>query len=154
MSEDDKSTKNRSLPVDWRPPDAWEPFVYRAQVDHVVDGDTLDCTFDLGFELYSTLRVRLLGIDTRELSFVSHSSEEYTRGMVHKEYAARWAREAAESSGREWPFVVKTELDQRGKYGRVLGYVFPRVTEPQSLVRPEQSLNEALLAAFDDVEVY
>ena len=35
-------------------------------VTKVVDGDTLDCVFDLGFDVRFESRVRLLGIDTPE----------------------------------------------------------------------------------------
>ena len=37
-------------------------------VDHIVDGDTLDVTVDLGFDITHKIRVRLLGIDTPESS--------------------------------------------------------------------------------------
>ena len=43
------------------------PFVYRVTaVKKVVDGDTLDAIFDLGFDVMYCSRVRLLGIDTPE----------------------------------------------------------------------------------------
>ena len=35
-------------------------------VTKVVDGDTMDCVFDLGFDVMFKSRVRLLGIDTPE----------------------------------------------------------------------------------------
>ena len=35
-------------------------------VPKVVDGDTIDCVFDLGFDVMFMSRVRLLGIDTPE----------------------------------------------------------------------------------------
>ena len=42
-------------------------FVYRVEtVSKVVDGDTLDCVFDLGFDVMVKHRVRMLGIDTPE----------------------------------------------------------------------------------------
>ena len=41
------------------------PFVYRIEaVTKIVDGDTVDCVFDLGFDVMFKSRVRLLGIDT------------------------------------------------------------------------------------------
>ena len=42
-------------------------FVYRIEaVTKVVDGDTVDCVFDLGFDVMFLSRVRLLGMDTPE----------------------------------------------------------------------------------------
>ena len=35
-------------------------------VTKIVDGDTMDCVFDLGFDVRFESRVRLLGIDTPE----------------------------------------------------------------------------------------
>ena len=43
------------------------PFVYRATIDRVVDGDTIDVTLDLGFDVkLHKQRCRLAGIDTQE----------------------------------------------------------------------------------------
>lgn len=39
---------------------------YKATVDNVIDGDTLDVSIDLGFKLTTRQRVRLAGIDTPE----------------------------------------------------------------------------------------
>jgi len=45
-------------------PDA---FVYQAELDRVVDGDTIDIVLDLGFDVkLHKQRVRLSGIDTPE----------------------------------------------------------------------------------------
>ena len=45
-------------------PDA---FVYQAELDRVVDGDTVDVILDLGFDVkLHKQRVRLAGIDTPE----------------------------------------------------------------------------------------
>ena len=35
-------------------------------IDKVVDGDTIDVTIDLGFDLYKKERVRIAGVDTPE----------------------------------------------------------------------------------------
>ena len=36
------------------------------EIDRVVDGDTIDVTIDLGFDLYKKERVRVAGVDTPE----------------------------------------------------------------------------------------
>ena len=36
------------------------------KVEKVVDGDTLDVLFDVGFSMFRKERIRLLGIDTPE----------------------------------------------------------------------------------------
>ena len=35
-------------------------------IDKVLDGDTIDVTIDLGFDLYKKARVRIAGVDTPE----------------------------------------------------------------------------------------
>ena len=35
-------------------------------IDKVLDGDTIDVTIDLGFDLYKKERVRIAGVDTPE----------------------------------------------------------------------------------------
>lgn len=42
-------------------------YIFKAKCINIVDGDTIDCEIDLGFNLKSTQRVRLHGINTYEL---------------------------------------------------------------------------------------
>ena len=41
-------------------------YEYKAIVKNVVDGDTIDVTFDLGMKIYTDQRIRMYGIDTPE----------------------------------------------------------------------------------------
>ena len=41
-------------------------YEYRAKLKKVVDGDTVDFVVDLGFNIHTTIRTRLLGVDTPE----------------------------------------------------------------------------------------
>lgn len=134
------------IDTDWRPEDGFTPFVYRAQIDNVVDGDTFDSYVDLGFDTFQHMRVRLFGIDTREISFVSHESEEYKRGMAHYWFTEEWVESAQAHHEGEWPFLLQTAFDVKGSYGRVLAYVYRRDIN--------ERLGAALLEEFDDVEVY
>jgi len=50
-------------------------FIYSiTAVEKVVDGDTIDAVFDLGFDVRICNRIRLLGIDTPE-SRTRHKNE-------------------------------------------------------------------------------
>jgi len=53
-------------------------------VKRVVDGDTLDLEFDLGFKVSTRQRVRLARIDTPELR--SKDRQERVRALKAKEY--------------------------------------------------------------------
>lgn len=45
-----------------------QDYTYEARCLNVVDGDTVDCSVDLGFRLYHTMRLRLLRINAPELN--------------------------------------------------------------------------------------
>lgn len=54
--------------ADWPPQLAATYGPYRAVVRHHVDGDTIDCLIDFGFNSYGYHAVRLLDIDTPEIN--------------------------------------------------------------------------------------
>jgi len=62
---------------------------YRAELNRVVDGDTLDVVIDLGFYIKIKERIRLEGVDTPEVYGVPQDSEEYRMGLEAKEYVER-----------------------------------------------------------------
>lgn len=98
-------------------PDAPAAFVYRiARVTRVVDGDTLDVIFDLGFDVQLKQRIRMFGIDTPESR--TRDKEEKVFGLASKKYLKDTVANATE-------VVCKTHVaDARGKFGRVLGEVW------------------------------
>ena len=93
------------------------PFVYNvSKVTRIVDGDTIDVIFDLGFDVMYAGRVRLAGIDTPEKR--TRDKEEKIFGMLATEFLTKHI----ESAER---VVIKTEYeDAKGKFGRVLGQVW------------------------------
>ena len=87
-------------------------YEYKCELVRVVDGDTIDCSIDLGFKVYIKERVRLAGIDT---------PESRTRNKVEKTWglAAKYRlQELLEDS-----FVLRTEIQKKGKFGRILGTI-------------------------------
>jgi len=88
-------------------------YEYKAQVRRVVDGDTVDVTIDCGFNIHIKERVRLSGINTPECR--TRDLEEKKRGLAAK---AR-LEEILESFGDT--IIIKTFIDKKGKYGRLLG---------------------------------
>ena len=90
------------------------------KINRVVDGDTIDVTIDLGFDLYKKERVRVAGVDT---------PEKRTRDLEEKELgkdATNWLKEKLEGaiSGDD-DLVIRTELvGGVGKYGRLLGWLY------------------------------
>ena len=103
-------------------------------VDAVVDGDTYDLTVDVGFHLYATVRVRLHGYDTPEL----------TKGTPFERDEAVRATRVAELwwSGLgdgPWRYWVRTEKDDA--FGRWLGDVWREA-------HTEQGAHEERLGPF------
>lgn len=85
-------------------------------VNKIVDGDTIDVTIDLGFDILYNSRVRLAGIDTPESR--TRDLEEKTMGLEAKDYLKERLRVAKK-------IVIRTEkLDSSEKYGRILGWLF------------------------------
>jgi len=110
-------------------------YEYRGKVTRVVDGDTVDCILDLGFNIHHSCRVRLLGIDTPESRTRDH--EEKARGLLSKQ--------ALKDLLTDKDFVIKTHKKKaKGKFGRVLG----------ELWIAEKNINKEMIELGYAVEYY
>ena len=94
-----------------------DPYIYRIkQILKVVDGDTIDASIDLGFDISLEKRIRLAGIDTPESR--TTNLKEKSLGLESKE----WLKKALEGAN---DILIKTELpDSTEKYGRIIGHLF------------------------------
>ena len=99
-------------------------FVYRvSSLAKVVDGDTIDVNIDLGFDVCTKQRVRLLGIDTPESR--TSDKEEKVFGLLSKKKLKEWCLKAVASEKDDIDIELRCpEADSRGKFGRVLGEVW------------------------------
>ena len=90
------------------------------EINRVVDGDTIDVTIDLGFDLYKKERVRVAGIDTPEKR--TRDLEEKALGID----ATNWLKGTLEDTiNGEHELTIRTELKGgMGKYGRLLGWLY------------------------------
>jgi micrococcal nuclease len=84
-----------------------------SEVIKVVDGDTLEVVFDVGFSMFCKQRVRLDGIDTPE-SFTSDANEKKF-GLEAKEFLKEWV-------SKQKKLRAKTTKDD--KYGRILARIY------------------------------
>ena len=99
----------------------------------MLDGDTIDVTIDLGFDLYKKERVRVAGVDT---------PEKRTRDLEEKELgidATNWLKEKLDGAiAGDDDLVIRTELvGGVGKYGRLLGWL--------NIGDADSSLNEQMI---------
>ena len=103
------------------------------EINRVVDGDTIDVTIDLGFDLYKKERVRVAGVDTPEKR--TRDLEEKALGID----ATNWLKQKLEDTiDGEYELTIRTELKGGvGKYGRLLGWLY--------IGDEEISLNEMMI---------
>ena len=109
----------------------------------MLDGDTIDVTIDLGFDLYKKERVRVAGVDT---------PEKRTRDLEEKElgiHATNWLKEKLDGAiAGDDDLVIRTELvGGVGKYGRLLGWLYIGGDSASSL--NEQMIEEGYAWAYD-----
>jgi micrococcal nuclease len=110
-----------------------ELYYYNATVDRVVDGDTIDVTIDLGFNIWVKERLRLYGLNTPETR--TKDLEEKERGLKAKKYVENQVN----SNGGQ----IQVLSLGKGKYGRVLAEIWVG----------KNNINE-LLIANNHAEVY
>ena len=133
-------------------------YEYKFKLTRVVDGDTIDGIIDLGFNIHHHARVRLAAInepETRLQKSIRNKKEriaEKQKGLKAKE---RLKEILKEGSRQPEGLIIKTHLDKKGKYGRVLGeilYIYARDlynANPDPRTKPWigwKSVNHQLLA--------
>jgi len=85
-------------------------------IDKIVDGDTVDVTIDLGFDILHRTRVRLSGIDAPESR--TRDLEEKKLGLAAKERLSELLYAVGVNDERE---ILLLHTTEKGKYGRYLG---------------------------------
>jgi len=112
------------------------------EINRVLDGDTIDVTIDLGFDLFKKERVRIAGVDT---------PEKRTRNLEEKELgidATNWLKDKLESTIEgDDELLIRTELvGGVGKYGRLLGWLY---VGDAAVSLNEQMITEGYAWAYD-----
>ena len=91
------------------------------EINRVLDGDTIDVTIDLGFDLFKKERVRIAGVDTPEKR--TRDLEEKALGIDATNWLKKKLEDTIEGDGDE--LTIRTELvGGTGKYGRLLGWLY------------------------------
>ena len=94
-----------------------EKYIYKAKLDRVVDGDTVDALIDVGFDIWFKKRIRFKGVDTWESR--TRNLEEKKKGLAAKARTKELLEKVSSKSGY---FRIKSY--GLGKYGRVIADVF------------------------------
>jgi micrococcal nuclease len=105
-------------------------YEYKATLDRIVDGDTMDLIIDMGFKMTTNQRIRLANINTPETYGQKHDSDEYKAGMKAKNYVIKRFEDNDN--------IVRIETSKlTGKYGRYIGVIW--------FADSETSLNDELV---------
>ena len=111
-----------------------DKYIYRAKLERVVDGDTIDAMSGIGFDIWIKRRIRYMGIDTWESR--TRDLDEKKKGLAAK---ARNKELIEKVSSKPGYFRLKSH--GVGKYGRVLGEVFV-----QDVDGKQYNINETLIS--------
>ena len=116
-----------------------DPYIYRIKsVLKVVDGDTIDASIDLGFDISLEKRIRFAGIDTPESR--TTNLKEKSMGLESKE----WLKKVLDGAK---DILIKTEKpDSTEKYGRIIGHLF---INGQDTSLNNQMIAEGYALAYD-----
>ena len=109
-----------------------DKYIYRAKLERVVDGDTIDALIDVGFDIWVKKRIRYMGIDTWESR--TRDLEEKKKGLAAKERNKELLEKVSSKSG-----YFRLKSHGVGKYGRVLGEIFIQDAEGK-----QYNINEQL----------
>ena len=125
------------------PPNRKSCYNFRVvEINRVLDGDTIDVTIDLGFDLYKKERVRIAGVDTPEKR--TRDLEEKALGID----ATNWSK-------RNWTVLSLVMMILSlglgfvggvGKYGRLLGWLY---IGDADVSLNEQMIDEGYAWAYD-----
>ena len=94
-----------------------DKYIYRAKLDRVVDGDTVDAMIDVGFDIWVKKRIRYKGLDAWESR--TRDLEEKKVGLAAKARNKQLIEEVSDKPG-----YFRLKSYGLGKYGRVLGELF------------------------------
>ena len=111
-------------------------YTYKAKIVRIVDGDTLDLHIDLGFDVWTKQRVRVMGIDT---------PESRTRDLREKVFGKLATARVHELAPVDSIQTIETAIDKKGKFGRVLADVW---IEEQEAWMTEIIVKEHLAVAY------
>ena len=111
-----------------------DKYIYRAKLERVVDGDTIDALIDVGFDIWVKKRIRYMGIDTWESR--TRDLDEKAKGLAAKDRNKELLEKVSAKSG-----YFRLKSHGVGKYGRVLGEIFI-----QDETGKQYNINETLKA--------
>ena len=119
-----------------------DKYIYRAKLDRVVDGDTIDAMIDVGFNIWVKKRIRYMGVDTWESR--TRDLAEKKKGLAAKARNKELLEKVSAKSG-----YFRLKSHGVGKYGRVLGEIFIQDKNGLNICINDQLIKEGHAYVYD-----
>ena len=117
-------------------------YFYKLQNIRVVDGDTIDATIDLGFNIYTKQRIRLNRINAPETRLQKKIKNLEDR--IHEKNLGLKAKAFLKNICRDNEIYLHSVGS--GKYGRVLGELFFNKPNETGLFEEYTCINDLLVS--------
>jgi|TARA_B100000123_G_scaffold217026_1_gene165510 micrococcal nuclease len=114
-------------------------YTYQCNTIRVIDGNTVDATIDLGFNVTIRQRIKLYGVNVSDI----RSSDDNVR-----QQAMASKQKLAELLGNE--FVCETIVNKRGKAGRVMGKLSTVGTDGSRVDVNQQLIDQGFAERFGE----
>ena len=114
-------------------------YTYQCNTIRVIDGNTVDATIDLGFNVTIRQRIKLYGVNVKDI----RSSDDEVR-----QQAVASKQKLTELLGTE--FVCETIVNKRGKAGRVMGKLSTTKTHGTSIDVNQQLIELGFAERFGE----
>ena len=114
-------------------------YTYQCSTIRVIDGNTVDASIDLGFNVTIRQRIKLYGVNVGDI----RSNDDTVR-----QQAVASKQKLTELLGNE--FVCETIVNKRGKAGRVMGKITSTTSDGSKVDVNQQLINQGFAERFGD----
>lgn len=114
-------------------------YTYQCNTIRVIDGNTVDASIDLGFNVTIRQRIKLYGVNVSDMRSTDESVRQQAMASKQK---------LAELLGNE--FVCETIVNKRGKAGRVMGKLTTTNTNGSKVDINQQLIDQGFAERFGD----
>lgn len=114
-------------------------YTYQCNTIRVIDGNTVDASIDLGFNVTIRQRIKLYGVNVSDVRSADESVRQQAMASKQK---------LAELLGNE--FVCETIVNKRGKAGRVMGKLTTTNTDGSKVDINQQLIDQGFAERFGE----
>jgi len=99
-----------------------DPYIRRARLGKVTDGDTVRMVVDLGYRNFTETAIRLVDVNAPEI--FRGTAEEKKKGQESKAFVWTWfSQHDRYAIDIDWPYLIKSQKDKKS-FDRWLGTIY------------------------------